>query len=74
MADLEGKTPGNGDIGEFAYLDAKNDQLNAYESYMLNTYGNEQRKINRDVDLIFNTEDYPDELYAEVMDQYVSYH
>jgi hypothetical protein len=22
MADLEGKTPGNGDIGEFAYLDS----------------------------------------------------
>ncbi|WP_431159315.1 gliding motility lipoprotein GldK [Winogradskyella poriferorum] len=68
MADLEGKTPGNGDIGEFAYLDSNPDELNAYESYMLNTYGNEQRKINNDVDLIFDTEDYPDELYAEVMD------
>ncbi|MDH7911386.1 gliding motility lipoprotein GldK [Winogradskyella sp. SYSU M77433] len=68
MADLEGKTPGNGDIGEFAYQDSDPDELNAYESYMLNTYGNEQRKINRDVDLIFDTADYPDELYAEVMD------
>nr|WP_179343924.1 gliding motility lipoprotein GldK [Winogradskyella ursingii] len=68
MADLEGKTPGNGDIGEFAYLDSDPDNLNAYESYMLNTYGNEQRKINRDVDLIYDTNDYPDELYAEVMD------
>ena len=68
MADLEGKTPGNGDIGEFAYLDANPDEMNAYESYMLNTYGNEQRKINRDVELIFDTDDYPDELYAEVMD------
>ena len=68
MADLEGKTPGNGDIGEFAYLDSNPDDLNAYESYMLNTYGNEQRKINRDIDLIFDTDDYPDELYAEVMD------
>ena len=68
MADLEGKTPGNGDIGEFAYLDSDPDDLNAYESYMLNTYGNEQRKINRDADLYFNTDDYPDELYAEVMD------
>ncbi|WP_369997624.1 gliding motility lipoprotein GldK [Winogradskyella sp.] len=68
MADLEGKTPGNGDIGEFAYLDANPDDMNAYESYMLNTYGNEQRKINHDVDLIFDTDDYPDELYAEVMD------
>jgi gliding motility-associated lipoprotein GldK len=68
MADLEGKTPGNGDIGEFAYQDANPDDLNAYESYMLNTYGNEQRKINRDVELYFDTDDYPDELYAEVMD------
>ena len=30
MADLEGKTPGNGDIGEFAYLDANAEDLNAY--------------------------------------------
>ncbi|RCW90129.1 protein involved in gliding motility GldK [Winogradskyella arenosi] len=68
MADLEGKTPGNGDIGEFAYVDSDPENLNAYESYMLNTYGNEQRKINRDVELIFDTSEYPDELYAEVMD------
>ncbi|MUU78005.1 gliding motility lipoprotein GldK [Winogradskyella sp. HL2-2] len=68
MADLEGKTPGSGDIGEFAYKDANPEDLNAYESYMQNTYGNEQRKINHDPELILNTEDYPDELYAEVMD------
>ena len=73
MADLEGKTPGEGDIGEFAYLDAgdldgENDDLNAYQRYMINTYGNEQRQLNYDADLIFDTEDYPDELYAEVMD------
>lgn len=68
MADLEGKTPGNGDIGEFAYVDSDPENLNAYETYMVNTYGNEQRKINRDAKLIFDTDDYPDELYAEVMD------
>jgi len=68
MADLEGKTPGNGDIGEFAYLDSNPEDLNAYESYMINTYGNDQRKINRDVELYFDTSEYPDELYAEVMD------
>ena len=68
MADLEGKTAGSGDIGEFAYVDSDPNNLNAYESYMVNTYGNEQRKINRDVDLHFDTDDYPDELYAEVMD------
>nr|WP_179351620.1 gliding motility lipoprotein GldK [Winogradskyella vidalii] len=68
MADLEGKTAGSGDIGEFAYVDSDPNNLNAYESYMVNTYGNEQRKINRDVELYFDTDDYPDELYAEVMD------
>ncbi|MDN3492848.1 gliding motility lipoprotein GldK [Winogradskyella sp. APC 3343] len=68
MADLEGKTAGSGDIGEFAYVDSDPNNLNAYESYMVNTYGNQQRKINRDVDLYFDTDDYPDELYAEVMD------
>ena len=68
MADLEGKTPGSGDIGEFAYQDSNPEDMNAYESYMLNTYGNEQRKVNRDIDLYFDTDQYPDELYAEVMD------
>jgi gliding motility-associated lipoprotein GldK len=68
MADLEGKTPGNGDIGEFAYKDANPEDMNAYESYMQNTYGNDQRKINNDVELHTDTDDYPDELYAEVMD------
>jgi len=68
MADLEGKTPGSGDIGEFAYQDSNPEDLNAYESYIQNTYGNEQRKINRDVELYLDTDDYPDELYAEVMD------
>ncbi|WP_353778207.1 gliding motility lipoprotein GldK [Winogradskyella sp. 3972H.M.0a.05] len=69
LADLEGKTPGNGDIGDFAYKDAEEgDELTPYESYMINTYGNDQRKINNDVELIFETDEYPDELYAEVMD------
>ncbi|MEM1001604.1 MAG: gliding motility lipoprotein GldK [Bacteroidota bacterium] len=69
MADLEGKTPGNDDIGDFAYLNSEPEEMNAYESYMYNSYGNEGRKINNDVDLIFRTDEYPDELYAEVMDQ-----
>ena len=69
MADLEGKTPDDEGIGEYAYLDVGDpEDLTPYQRYMLDTYGDEQRKINRDVDLIFDTEDYPDELYAEVMD------
>ena len=70
MADIEGKTSedDNG-IGEYAYLDSvDSEDLTPYERYMLDTYGDDQRKINRDIDLIFDTEDYPDELYAEVMD------
>ena len=69
MADLEGKTNEDEGIGEYAYADSGDpEDLSPYERYMLDTYGDEQRKINRDIDLIFDTEDYPDELYAEVMD------
>ncbi|WP_449361589.1 type IX secretion system lipoprotein PorK/GldK [Winogradskyella litorisediminis] len=68
MADLEGKVPGEGDIGEFAYQDADTANLNPYQKYMINTYGNEQRQLNLDIDLYLDTEDYPDELYSEVMD------
>ena len=53
MADLEGKTPGNKDIGEFAYVDADTSDLTPYQRYMINTYGNEQREINYDIDLYF---------------------
>ena len=71
MADLEGKTPGNGDIGDYAYLnnDLENtEELSPYDQYMIETYGTDQRKLNHDVDLVFDTQDYPDVLYAEVMD------
>ena len=68
MADLEGKTPDDEGIGEFAYLSSEEEDMTPYEKYMLDTYGNEQRKINNDIDLIFETDEYPDELYAEVMD------
>ena len=68
MADLEGKTPDDEGIGEFAYLSSEEEDMTPYEKYMMDTYGDEQRKINNDVDLIFETDEYPDELYAEVMD------
>lgn len=70
MADLEGKTPGEDDIGEYAYLnlDEEDDDLTPYQQYMLDTYGNQQRKINNDIDLIYDPEEYPDVLYAEVVD------
>lgn len=69
LADLEGKTQEDDGIGAYAYVDSGDpEDLSPYEQYMLDTYGDEQRKINRDVDLIFDAEDYPDVLYAEVMD------
>lgn len=74
LADELGETPGTGGIGEFAFLDQDPDNLTPYEQYMLDNYaglgetGYEGRKINRDIDLIWETEEYPDEYYVEVMD------
>ncbi|MBT8394001.1 MAG: gliding motility lipoprotein GldK [Flavobacteriaceae bacterium] len=74
LADEVGEVPGNGGIGEFAFKDANEEDMTVYEKYMFDNYsglgetGYEGRKLNKDVDLIFDTEDYPDEYYAEVMD------
>ncbi|OMP31636.1 T9SS ring complex lipoprotein PorK/GldK [Mangrovimonas xylaniphaga] len=74
LADEIGKTPDDGGVGEFAFKDADTANMSVYEKYMLDNYsglgptGYEGRKLNKDVDLIFDTNDYPDEYYAEVMD------
>ena len=74
LADEVGEVPGDGGIGEFAFKDADTASMSVYEKYMLDNYsglgetGYEGRKLNKDIDLIFDTEDYPDEYYAEVMD------
>ena len=74
IADEFGKVPGDGGIGEFAFKDADTANMSVYEKYMFENYtgfgptGYEGRKINRDVDLIFDTAEYPDEYYTEVMD------
>ena len=68
MADLEGLTPEDGGIGEFAYRDADTTEMSVYEKYIFENYEGEMRKLNSDIDLIFDTADYPDMLYAEVMD------
>jgi len=74
LADEVGEVPGNGGIGEFAFNDADEENMSVYEKYMLDNYsglgdtGYEGRKLNHDVDLIFDTNEYPDEYYAEVMD------
>ncbi len=74
LADELGMTPDDGGIGEFAFKDADTANLSVYEKYMLENYtgfgetGYEGRALNKDVDLIWDTRDYPDEYYAEVMD------
>jgi gliding motility-associated lipoprotein GldK len=74
LADEIGEAPGNGGIGEFAFKGADPEEMTVYEKYMDNNYsglgptGYEGKKLNKDADLIFDTADYPDEYYAEVMD------
>ncbi|MFZ0490352.1 MAG: gliding motility lipoprotein GldK [Salegentibacter sp.] len=75
MAENMGETPGSGGIGEYAFADADPEDLTPYEEYMLNSYGTggptdtyENRKLNKDIDIIWETSEYPDVSYAEVMD------
>lgn len=74
LADEVGMTPDDGGIGEFAFKDADTANMSVYEKYMFENYtglgptGYEGRKLNHDVDLIFDTNEYPDMYYAEVMD------
>ncbi|AXT56806.1 gliding motility lipoprotein GldK [Aquimarina sp. MMG015] len=74
MADDLGKTPGDDGIGEYAFLDANTEDMSVYEKYVYDNYsgtgetGYEGRKLNKDIDIEWDTEDYPDEFYTEVMD------
>ncbi|HET8804708.1 MAG TPA: gliding motility lipoprotein GldK [Aequorivita sp.] len=72
LADELGETPGTGGIGEYAFADADPENMSVYEKYMYDNYysmgGYEGRKLNKEVDIIWDTRDYPDEYYAEVMD------
>nr|WP_236027487.1 gliding motility lipoprotein GldK [Gelidibacter pelagius] len=74
IADDFGLTPGDGGTGEFAFKDADPDNMTVYEKYMYDNYsglgptGYEGRPLNKNVKLIFDTNKYPDEYYAEVMD------
>lgn len=77
LADELGETPGSGDgggIGDFAFSDADPDNMTPYEQYMYDNYyglgetGYEGRKLNKDIDLIMDTAEYPDEYYTEIMD------
>ena len=75
LADEVGLTQEDeGTIGEFAFKNADTADMTAYEKYMHDNYFGlgedlyEGYKLNHDVDLIFDTAEYPDEYYAEVMD------
>ena len=74
LADELGETDTESDgIGQFAFKDADTANLSVYDKYMLDNYysvmdGYEGRKLNHDVDLIIDTQEYPDEYYTEVMD------
>ncbi len=74
LADEVGATPGDEGIGEYSFVDQENEEMTPYEQYMYDNYfgmGDDYyagRKINNDIDLIWDTADYPDEYYSEIMD------
>jgi len=74
LADELGETPGSGGIGDYAFSDGDPDNLTPYEQYMYDNYyglgetGFEGRKLNKNIDILWDTADYPDEYYSEVMD------
>ena len=74
LADELGVGPEDEGIGEFAFKDADTTKMSVYDKYMLDNYaglgetGYEGRAFNTDIDLVWDTSDYPDEFYTEIMD------
>ncbi len=71
-AEFTGATPGDGGIGEYAFLDTDTENMSVYEKYMYDNYYSMSddyngRKVNKDVDIIWDTQDYPDEAYTRIM-------
>ncbi len=83
MADEQGATPGDNGIGEYAFLDADEANLSVWEQYLKDNYegmmGDDLyagRKLNPRMKdrLTWDTEEIPDEFYAEVYDSmYIPY-
>ncbi len=72
-ADFNGAEAGGEGIGEYAFLDSDPESMSVYEKYMYDNYTSfsedyEGRKLNKDIDIIWDTNEYPDEAYARVMD------
>ena len=75
LADELGLGPEDDDtIGEFAFQSADTTKLSVWEKYKIDNYlgmGDDPYEgyaLNKNVDLVWDTNDYPDEFYAEVMD------
>ena len=74
LADELGIGPEDEGIGEYGFKDTDTTELSVYDKYMLDNYAGmgdnyyEGRALNKDVDLVWDTSEYPDEYYAEVMD------
>ena len=74
LADELGLSPEDGGIGDYAFKDADTTRASVYDKYMLDNYagmgetGYEGRALNKDQDLVWETSEYPDEYYTEVMD------
>jgi gliding motility-associated lipoprotein GldK len=64
---------GEGGIGDYAFKDADTTDQSVYDKYMYDNYysvadGYENRILNKDMDIMWDVSDYPDEYYTEVMD------
>ncbi|TLP82791.1 gliding motility lipoprotein GldK [Maribacter sp. ACAM166] len=74
LADELGIGPEEGGIGDYAFKDADTTRASVYDKYMLDNYsgmgetGYEGRALSKDDELVWNTSDYPDEYYTEIMD------
>jgi len=74
LADELGLTSEDGGIGEYAFKQGDTTKASVYDKYMLDNYsgmgdtGYEGYSLNKDEDLIWDTSEYPDEYYTEVMD------
>ena len=73
LADELGIGPEDEGIGNYAFRDADTANLSVYDKYMLDNYVGmsdnyyEGRSLNWDEDLVWDTSEYPDEYYAEIM-------
>jgi gliding motility-associated lipoprotein GldK len=73
LADELGINPEDDGIGAYAFKDADTADLSVYDKYMMDNYVGlgenlyEGRALNWDEDLVWDTSEYPDEYYAEVM-------